>query len=348
MATAPELSTEIKLKGSREHQIRQMIENSYGSREWREYRTDSPRRGRAVIANFSLFKDEEIKERIGSKKDVEALQIMLGDKLKFDVQTWDLNGVNAHTFLKMVEEESKNANHRNGDCFLMVIMTHGFTNGTLCAYEGAFNLDNVINLFTGDRCSPLRGKPKIFIVQACRGAEGQPGVYVAKSGSQPRKMISLPVHSDILIAKSQSEGYYSLRHPQNGSYFIQSLCYALDKDFMKRDEEKDDILQILTFASYCVAYYEFIETKTIEFKSGGVQSDVGGGEMVKVLEKGDMVGAVEGLEVKTDLESDTNVFTKPSYTKSILSVTERMVKQQPTVISTLLQLFYLRNKEIKP
>jgi hypothetical protein len=47
----------------------------------------------------------------------------------------------------------------------------------------------------------------------------------------PNSMFSrrVPLEADILIYFSTTDGYISWRHPKQGSWFIESLCYVLNK-----------------------------------------------------------------------------------------------------------------------
>ncbi len=40
----------------------------------------------------------------------------------------------------------------------------------------------------------------------------------------------IPSHADFLIAYSTIPGFYSWRNTQNGSWFVQALCFELSRD----------------------------------------------------------------------------------------------------------------------
>lgn len=83
------------------------------------------------------------------------------------------------------------------------------------------------------------GKPKIFIIQACRGYQTDPGVKVSvtdalkdeesRSQTLEPQSIKLPVEADFIFAYSTVPGFYSWRNGANGSWFIQALCQVLDE-----------------------------------------------------------------------------------------------------------------------
>lgn len=60
----------------------------------------------------------------------------------------------------------------------------------------------------------------------------------------------IPTLADLLIMYSTSDGYYSFRNPDHGSWFIQALCAELKK---KRNAQQD-LLSILTDVNRRVAF----------------------------------------------------------------------------------------------
>lgn len=103
--------------------------------------------------------------------------------------------------------------HKNSDCILFVFMTHGYK-GKLYAKDTHYNPELLRSLFTSDKCPSLAGKPKIFIIQACRGDMPDTGTSLTRSmqttrvstsdetdghKSQPFKMAT---QADFLIANS--------------------------------------------------------------------------------------------------------------------------------------------------
>ena len=62
--------------------------------------------------------------------------------------------------------------HSRFDCFFLAVSSHG-ERGSLLGTDGArVSIEAaVLSPFNGAHCPSLRGKPKVFFLQACRGTE---------------------------------------------------------------------------------------------------------------------------------------------------------------------------------
>lgn len=66
--------------------------------------------------------------------------------------------------------------HRTSDSTFLVFMSHGILNG-ICGVEhqeekpDVLPHDSIFQIFNTLNCSHLKDKPKVIIVQACRGGE---------------------------------------------------------------------------------------------------------------------------------------------------------------------------------
>jgi len=125
------------------------------------------------------------------------------------------------------------------DALMFVLLSHGYT-GTVSGVDSkAAALDDIFSLFRPNVCPSLANKPKIFIVDACRGGIRDEEIPVAKG---------LPAASaDFLIAYASPEGYVSWSNSSSGSYFIASLCKV-----MKEQHQSDHLGDMLTTAKRMV------------------------------------------------------------------------------------------------
>ena len=212
----------------------------------RNYRMDHPRRGRALIFNHLIFRDAALSDRVGTDQDAVNLRSTL-DNLGFDVSVHhNLKFRQIEVILKSEAE----ADHSNSDCLFVAMLTHGWENDKVWAQDMPFSTKTFWTTFSSTDCPSLAGKPKIFLVQACRGEQTNEPVLVPKAGSQSSSnvMISIPNHADCLLIFSSIPGFYSLRNTVRGSWLVQAFCRVMDAE--KFD---DDLVSIVTEVSRVVA-----------------------------------------------------------------------------------------------
>ncbi|ELV13693.1 Caspase-14 [Tupaia chinensis] len=126
------------------------------------------------------------KAREGSEADLDALEHMF-QQLKFESTV--KKDPTAQQFQEELEKFQETIDSRKDpvSCAFVVLMAHG-EEGVLEGEDGKFvKLDNLFEALNNKNCQALRAKPKVYIVQACRG------------------------------------GFIAYRHDQKGSYFIQTL-----------------------------------------------------------------------------------------------------------------------------
>ncbi|VVC33137.1 Peptidase C14, caspase non-catalytic subunit p10,Peptidase C14A, caspase catalytic domain,Peptidase [Cinara cedri] len=214
------------------------------------YNMDHENRGFAVIINNDIFDPHtSLSERSGSWKDVEELKTMFY-RLHFRVVVW--NNLSHNQLIARVGELVK-FDHTNNDCLALVVLSHGVNSSYIYAQDSLYPVETLWNSFTADICPSLAGKPKLFFIQACRGEKLDAGVVLNREARTEvdscNTSYRIPKHADFLIAFSTYDGYYSFRHPEDGTWFIQSLCTEINN----HDLSAIDILRIMTRVSRRVA-----------------------------------------------------------------------------------------------
>lgn len=162
-------------------------------------------------------------------------------------------------------------------------MTHG-TDNMLAAHDVDYSIERVTSAFNDESCPSLAGKPKLFFIQACRGALFDSGHVRDISGdfkdifhtlnrdhgsheSIDTNPFSLnieeeeveeegiedifynpPIFKDCLMVRSTMSKYFSFRNTDSGSWFIQDLCNELEANGTKAD-----ILNLLTHVNWSVS-----------------------------------------------------------------------------------------------
>ncbi|XP_018611669.1 caspase-6-like [Scleropages formosus] len=200
-----------------------------------EYQMNHKRRGLAVIFNNEWFDWRLcLPERKGSNVDKNNL-IQRLTELNFEVKHYD--DLKTEELLNKITEAAER-DHADADCFVCVILSHG-EKDHFFSKDAKILMQDVVAPFKGDRCKSLVGKPKIFIVQACRGEQHDVPVTPMDvvddaGGSDTNEVVvdagvfyTLPAGADFLMCYSVAEGYYSHRETLHGSWYIQDLCEAL-------------------------------------------------------------------------------------------------------------------------
>ncbi|XP_074084996.1 caspase-3-like [Macrotis lagotis] len=212
------------------------------------YKMDYPEMGLCVIINNKNFHPKTgMSFRSGSDVDADHLSDTF-KSLNYEVRR--SNDLTCEEILDLMYNVSKE-DHSQRSSFVCVILSHG-EEGIIFGIDGPIELKALTCFFKGYKCSSLTGKPKLFIIQACRGTELDCGVETdsATIGDTDKDMTcqKIPVEADFLYAYSTAPGYFSWRNKRNGSWFIQSLCAML-----KQYAHKFEIMQILTRVNRKVA-----------------------------------------------------------------------------------------------
>ena len=70
-----------------------------------------------------------------------------------------------------VKKERLHSDHAKADAFIFTILSHGGRGFVYCSDGQKLVLEQLYELFDGNECPALIGKPKIFIIQACQGSK---------------------------------------------------------------------------------------------------------------------------------------------------------------------------------
>jgi hypothetical protein len=218
------------------------------------YDVSSPCRGRAIIISWEYYSVSELGERIGNKQDVENLENLFM-QLHFKVVKIS-NETDKETY-KLLDQERTHPDHASSNMLIVCLLSHG-TDGHVFALNGAqIKIEKVISYFEGDNCPSLKGKPKLFFIQACQvrsptavsnsaGATDGNGDCDSVDGpavpTVAEKLDTL-VHekADILVARATTSGYVANRHEVYGSLYIRCLVYVFS-----HQAHKDHVLDMLT------------------------------------------------------------------------------------------------------
>lgn len=255
------------------------------------YKMDHPKRGLFLIFNHQYFtaynktkeENDQLGVRYGTDEDVKSLKNsakILGFE---EVLVYD--DLTKNKIFEILESK-RNENHSENDCFVCVILTHGGDEDYLYADDEKYKLTEVAKFYEADQCPSLAGKPKLFLVQACRGKKGDDGIRVSltvREGkdevdglkeeiqglAQPESDeiewegdVKIPVAVDFLFARSTLPLHIAWRNRCEGSWFIQCLTAVI-----RRYGTELELIQIMTLVNRKIAYG--FESNTEDEKSSG-------------------------------------------------------------------------------
>ncbi|XP_068609019.1 caspase-3-like [Brachionichthys hirsutus] len=124
----------------------------------------------------------------------------------------------------------------HGDAFFCAVLSHGEQSGVYGVDGQLLSVNAMLGIFKATPQSPLVGKPKCFLIQACRGTPLQGGVPSGDLQTDGFEPLSVPLEADFLVAFATVEGYASVRHVREGSWFIQSLCKQLQEACLRGED----------------------------------------------------------------------------------------------------------------
>ncbi|XP_032267984.1 caspase-14 isoform X1 [Halichoerus grypus] len=194
------------------------------------------------------------KAREGSEADLNALERMFR---QLGFESTMKRDPTAQQFQEEMDNFQQALDARNDpvSCAFVVLMAHGLE-GRLKGEDGQMvELENLFEVLNNKNCQALRGKPKVYIVQACRGEQRDPGetvsggdiVMITKDSPE-----TIPTYTDILHVYSTIKGYIAYRHDREGSCFIQTLVDVFT-------ERKGPILELLTEVTRRMAEAELVQ-----------------------------------------------------------------------------------------
>uniref|UniRef100_A0A663LM74 Caspase 9 n=1 Tax=Athene cunicularia TaxID=194338 RepID=A0A663LM74_ATHCN len=208
-----------------------------------------------ILNNVNFSEDSDLLTRDGSDVDCEKLEKRF-KALRFNV----LTRRNLKAQVRLALRNLARRDHSTLDCCIVVILSHGCQTSHIQFPGGIYGTDGkpipiekIVNYFNGSNCPSLRGKPKLFFIQACGGEQKDRGFVVdhgspsdeAPGGSlesdatpfqtpsgnvdEPDAIASLPTPSDILVSYSTFPGFVSWREVSSGSWYVETLDSVLEQ-----------------------------------------------------------------------------------------------------------------------
>ncbi|XP_052045132.1 caspase-1 [Apodemus sylvaticus] len=186
-----------------------------------------------IICNTEF---QHLSRRVGADVDLREMKLLLQD-LGYTVKVKE--NLTALEMVKEVKEFAACPEHKTSDSTFLVFMSHGIQEG-ICGttysneVSDILKVDTIFQMMNTLKCPNLKDKPKVIIIQACRGEKQ--GVVLLKDsvGDSEKEFLSDAIFEDDGIKKAHIEKDFiafcsstpdnvSWRHPVRGSLFIESL-----------------------------------------------------------------------------------------------------------------------------
>ncbi|XP_062870744.1 caspase-7-like [Trichomycterus rosablanca] len=200
-------------------------------------------RNRALIVSVENFHPGVgLAKRLGAGRDTKRLHRILSQR---GFQVTILNDPDAHEILEAFEAECEAS---VGSCFVAVVSSHG-EEGLIFGADGhPVKLADIYTLFRG---ATMTSKPKLFLIQACRGSKLDEGVQVEVDSvdlsEEATIFETLYIPPETVVAYATPPGYSAFMHP-TGSVFLQTFCDLVE------DGTDWEISRLLTRLNWHVAH----------------------------------------------------------------------------------------------
>jgi tetratricopeptide (TPR) repeat protein len=191
-------------------------------------------KGAAVIIANTEGSSDGWKPLPGYRVDVERLSAVLpkvGFELYRDPQ-FNLTAEEMQSFMRNVGLALDN----DGDAYdavMVALLSHGNQDVIFGTDGKAVPLEDLYACVNRPICLGLVKKPKLFIVQACRGHQRE------DADSRPASTSIVPMQADYLHAFASPRGYVSWVSDRKGSFYIRTLVKCLESSAKSCDHFAD-------------------------------------------------------------------------------------------------------------
>ncbi|XP_076646994.1 caspase-8 Dredd [Halictus rubicundus] len=184
-------------------------------------------KGRCIIISQMSFLGKKYETRFGTSADCAKLsETFNGFGFAVDI----LNNLKKHEILQTLENIPKTF-EPNYDCLFLCILSHGYKGGIISSDEQEVSLEEIEQKIC---CEKLKDVIKIVIIQACQGTvTGQANEALTTDGPTNCNISNILAYRNFCIFMSTIQGFVSVRHKEEGSWFIQELCNVFQTEGSK-------------------------------------------------------------------------------------------------------------------
>ncbi|XP_071637620.1 caspase-8 isoform X1 [Temnothorax longispinosus] len=207
------------IKSAYDKNYLQLTPPEVSSRTERHHYTRTINSGLCIIINQEHFQ-KEYEKRCGTKADC----ITLSKTFKaFGFKVEVLQDLKKSEMLEKIRNISKN-HGKKYDCLFLCILSHGYEGGVISSDEKEVSLETIERAVC---CMKLKDVVKIVIIQACQGkTRGSINNCLTTDGLSDSlaPIEDIRQFENFFMFMSTMQGFLSIRHKEEGSWFIQEVC----------------------------------------------------------------------------------------------------------------------------
>ena len=137
--------------------------------------------------------------------------------------------------MRRVAVDFAKKDHSQFDAFVFIVMSHGGDKDVIYGVSGRHTrVEDLMSEFKAANCQTLRNKPKLFIIQTCRGSSNESLSPAScdsdtAAGFSPDSTLArsvCPQEADFLLSFATAPGYKAWRHPESGSPYIRVSVFS--------------------------------------------------------------------------------------------------------------------------
>ncbi|XP_052366329.1 caspase-14-like isoform X3 [Oncorhynchus keta] len=129
---------------------------------------------------------------------------------------------------------SINSSSGNISCVFVATSSHGHRDVIIGADKKTLAVKDIIEPFGDELCPKTKGKPKVFIIDACRGSNHDTGVHFDSAADEKRSKEAMatkeyrstrvpPCINDMLVAYAAMTDYVGMMNSTFGSHMIYNI-----------------------------------------------------------------------------------------------------------------------------
>ncbi|XP_048199711.1 caspase-1-like [Perognathus longimembris pacificus] len=193
-----------------------------------------------IICNIEF---DSLPKRAGADADIKGMETLL-EQLGYSVIV--KRNLMASEMITEMKAFANRLEHQTSDSTFVVFMSHGIREG-ICGRKypdqvsDVLKVDTIFQMLNTANCPSLKDKPKVIIIQACRG-ENKGVVWLKDAAEDAGDQLSTDsedfeddgikrahIEKDFIAFCSSTPDNISWRHPVNGSLFIMKLIKTMQE-----------------------------------------------------------------------------------------------------------------------